>query len=122
MKAKSIRTFIGAKNFEESKAFYKLIGFEEVLIDNQMTYFRVNDDLGFYLQNGYVKDWVNNSMLFLEVEDLETVHQTLLDKKLSEKYKGARVSEIRNENWGREFFMYDPSGILWHFGTFNLVN
>ncbi len=27
--AKSVRTFIGAKNFEESKKFYEELGFEE---------------------------------------------------------------------------------------------
>ena len=34
-----------------------------------MSYFRIFGDLGFYLQNYYIKDWVNNSMIFLEVRD-----------------------------------------------------
>ncbi|PZO24508.1 MAG: glyoxalase, partial [Flavobacteriaceae bacterium] len=25
---------------------------------------------------------------------------------------------IRNHDWGRECFLHDPSGILWHFGEF----
>lgn len=118
MKAKSIRAFIGAKNFEISRAFYQEIGFEEVLIDTSMSYFKANESLGFYLQNAYVKDWVDNSMLFLEVDNLDEFRETLLAKELGEKYETVRVSAIRNEAWGREFFVHDPSGILWHFGSF----
>ena len=68
--AKSIRAFIGAQNFEESRRFYKEIGFEESTISNNMSYIRVTDKLGFYLQNAYVKDWIDNSMIFLEVDDV----------------------------------------------------
>jgi hypothetical protein len=118
MKAKSIRAFIGAKNFELSSAFYREMGFEEVILDSRMSYFRVNENLGFYLQNAYVKDWVDNSMIFLEIEDLEGFQNELLAKGLHKKYLKVRISEIRNEDWGREFFMHDPSGVLWHFGAF----
>lgn len=52
---KSIRTFIGTKDFEESKQFYKELGFTESVIDKKMSYIRVNDRLGFYLQDYYVK-------------------------------------------------------------------
>jgi hypothetical protein len=55
--AKSIRAFIGAFNFEESRQFDKDLGFTESPIFNAMSYFRVTDTLGFYLQNGYVEDW-----------------------------------------------------------------
>ena len=115
---KSIRAFIGAKDFAESRAFYTQLGFEEVTLGPTMSYFKVNDRLGFYLQNAYVKDWVDNSMLFLEVENVDDCRQELLEKNLPETYKKVRVSDIKNEEWGREFFMHDPSGILWHFGEF----
>lgn len=116
--AKSIRAFIGAKNFQESRKFYKDLGFEEVIIDQSMSLFKVNEKLAFYLQNAYVKDWVDNSMLFLEVNNLEEWEKDLLKRRLPEKYKNVRVSEIKVEYWGKELFMHDPSGILWHFGEF----
>ncbi|MFK7948441.1 MAG: glyoxalase [Saprospiraceae bacterium] len=119
MKAKSIRAFLGAKNYDISRAFYREMGFEEVILDNQMSYFKVNENLGFYLQNAYVKDWVDNSMIFLEVEDLEGFQATLLQQQLNRKYQNVRISEIVTEDWGKEFFMHDPSGVLWHFGKFN---
>ena len=118
MQAKSIRAFIGAKNYDISRAFYREMGFEEVILDRMMSYFKVNDNLGFYLQNAYVKDWVDNSMIFLEVEDLEDFQSKLLDKQLNKKFQGVRISEIRIEDWGKEFFMHDPSGVLWYFGNF----
>jgi len=117
--AKSIRTFIGAKNYEESRTFYKELGFEEVVIFNNMCLFKVNENLAFYLQDYYVKKWCNNSMIFLEVDDIDECLNELLSKGLQDKYKYVRFTEIKEFEWGREFFMHDPSGILWHFGQFN---
>lgn len=117
--AKTIRTFIGAKNFEESKAFYRALGFEEALISEKMVLFKVNEQLGFYLQDYYVKKWVNNSMVFLEVDDIEACAKELIDKGLHHQYKYVRFTEIKQFDWGRELFMHDPSGVLWHFCEFN---
>lgn len=116
---KSIRTFIGAKNFEESQAFYKALGFTEVRLFENMSYFMVNDSLGFYLQKAYVKDWVNNSMLFLEVENLEDYFKEIRSKNLTDNFPKVRLSSIVKNDWGNEFFLHDPSGILWHIGCFN---
>ena len=117
-KAKSIRSFIGAKNYQESRNFYRDLGFEEVELFPNMCLFKVNENLGFYLQDYYTKDWVDNLMLFLEVDDVEKCEKDLLAKGVDKKYKKVRFSNIKNEAWGREFFMHDPSGILWHFGEF----
>ncbi len=68
---KNIRSFIGAKDFEESRSFYRTLGFKESVLSEKMSLFKVNEHLGFYLQDYYVKDWVNNSMLFVEVADVE---------------------------------------------------
>ncbi|MDH4091533.1 MAG: glyoxalase [Cyclobacteriaceae bacterium] len=116
--AKSIRTFIGAVNFEESRLFYKELGFEESVISKGLSYFKVTDKLGFYLQNAYVKDWVNNSMIFLEVDDVDRYWSELQNLGLHDKYENVRLTSIREEVWGKECFMHDPSGILWHFGEF----
>lgn len=118
MKTKSIRTFIGAKDFQESRRFYKELGFTEFEIDAKMSYFEVRDSLGFYLQDYYVKDWINNSMVFLEVDNVNDCAAELLAKGLHDKYEHVRFTEIKDFDWGREIFMHDPSGVLWHFGEF----
>ena len=77
---KSIRPFIGSKDYNLSRQFYLDFGFEEMIkISYKMSYFK-SGDFGFYLQDSYVKDWVNNSMIFLEVENVEehlTQNETL---------------------------------------------
>jgi hypothetical protein len=117
--AKSIRAFIGAKNFDESRLFYKEFGFEESVISKDMSYFKVSPELGFYLQNAYVKDWVDNTMIFLEVNNVNEYWNELQNLGLDKKYKTVRLTAIKENYWGKECFMHDPSGILWHFGEFN---
>ncbi|HVX50375.1 MAG TPA: hypothetical protein VHB48_09460 [Chitinophagaceae bacterium] len=117
-RAKSIRPFIGAENFELSRSFYRDLGFEEKVLSKDMSLF-VSGGLGFYLQNGYIKDWVDNTMVFMEVEDVHRFWEELSALNLPAKYKGVRVTPIRYDHWGSECFLHDPSGILWHFGEFN---
>ncbi|MEB0262094.1 MULTISPECIES: glyoxalase [unclassified Mucilaginibacter] len=113
----SIRPFIGAKDFDVSRSFYLDLGFEETVLSPDMSVFR-SGILSFYLQNSYVKDWVDNTMLFMEVDDVDRFWTELVTLNLPDKYKGARITPIRTEPWGRECFVHDPSGILWHFGAF----
>ena len=115
--ALSIRPFIGAKNYETSRNFYRDLGFEETTLGPAMSVFK-KDGLAFYLQDAYVKDWVDNSMIFLEVKDVERFWNELLTLNLTQ-YEGARLTPIRTLDWGKECFLHDPSGILWHFGQFN---
>ncbi len=116
-KAKSIRPFIGARNFELSRKFYRDLGFREIILFPNMSLFTTGE-LGFYLQDAWVKDWIDNSMIFLEVEDVERHWQELTALDLPGKYEGVRIIPIRKEDWGKEYFLHDPSGILWHFGEF----
>jgi len=114
----SLRPFIGATNFEVSRNFYKDLGFEEKILTDDMSLFRIGE-LGFYLQNAYVKDWIDNTMIFLEVEDVRDYWNKFLALDLTTKYKDVRLTPVREYDWGRECFIHDPSGILWHFGEFN---
>lgn len=114
----SIRAFIGARRYDESREFYGKMDFTEHVIDPTMSYFQVADNIGFYLQNSYVRDWVDNTMIFMEVDELDRHYEEIRTKDLPSQYKLVRLSAIRAEPWGREFFLHDPSGVLWHFGEF----
>lgn len=116
-KAISIRPFIGAKNFELSRSFYRDLGFQESILNPDMSYFKT-EGLGFYLQNAYVQDWIDNSMIFLEIEDVGRYWKELLALDLTTKYKSVKLTPIRAYDWGKECYLHDPSGILWHFGQF----
>jgi len=114
----SIRPFIGAKNFEVSRSFYRDLGFQEVILGHNFSYFKT-EGIGFYLQDAYVKDWVDNSMVFLEVDDTDRYYDELLKLNLTQKYDGVRLTPVKVLPWGKECFLHDPSGILWHFGEFS---
>jgi len=116
-KTKSIRPFIGAKDYKISRQFYTDLGFEEIILEDKMSLFKLGD-FGFYLQGSYIKDWIDNSMIFLEVENLELHLQNIKNLELDKKYDSLRLTEIKYNDWGNEFFIYDPSGILWHIGEF----
>jgi catechol 2,3-dioxygenase-like lactoylglutathione lyase family enzyme len=113
----SIRPFIGSKNYEISRSFYRDLGFEEVILSHNMSYFK-SEQFGFYLQDAYVQDWIDNTMVFMEVDDVRRFYDELLALQLPAKYDSVKVVPIRNLDWGSECFLHDPSGILWHFGAF----
>lgn len=116
--AESIRTFIGAKDYDISREFYHVWGFEEVVATAKLSYFHFGT-AGFYLQDFYLKDWVENTMLFLEVKSLTDYWEILKAKNLTEKFEGVKLVEPTSFEWGSEGFVYDPSGVLWHVGEFN---
>ena len=117
-KAISIRPFIGAENFDLSRSFYRDLGFQETILFPNMSVFKT-EGLAFYLQDAYVKDWIDNTMVFMEVEDVDQYWNELVALDLTSKYKRVKLTPIHNLDWGRECFLHDPSGILWHFGQFS---
>ena len=117
-KAISIRPFIGAENFETSRKFYGDLGFEETVLFPNMSVFKTGA-LAFYLQDAYVKDWIDNTMVFMEVEDVDKHWNDLQALNLAAKYENVKLTPVRTYDWGRECFLHDPSGILWHFGQFS---
>lgn len=116
-RAKSIRPFIGAKDFDVSRRFYNDLGFEEAILSPELSVFET-EAIGFYLQKAYVKDWIDNSMLFLEVDDVDRYWNELVALNLPAAYPTVRLVPVRVMPWGKECFLHDPSGILWHVGEF----
>ena len=116
-KAKSIRPFIGAQDYRISREFYCDLGFEEVIIASNLSLFQYGA-MGFYLQDAYVKDWVDNTMVFLEVDNVTDFWETLVKLDLPSTYELVRLIPIKEYDWGKECFIHDPSGVLWHVGEF----
>jgi catechol 2,3-dioxygenase-like lactoylglutathione lyase family enzyme len=115
---RSLRPFIGSKDYAVSRRFYRAFGFTETVLTPTMSLFTL-ESVSFYLQDAYVPDWVDNTMLFLEVEDLEQYWQVLTAQDLPGQFAGVRVLPVRYEPWGKECFVHDPAGVLWHIGEFN---
>jgi len=117
IRAKSIRPFVGAKDFEISRRFYTELGFEETVLWKGFSLFRIGE-FAFYLQEAYVKEWIDNTQIFMEIEDLPAFWDYLNTLGLPSKFQNVRIIPVREQDWGRECFVHDPSGILWHFGEF----
>lgn len=114
---KSIRPFIGSENFQLSREFYRDLGFEETVLENNFSVFK-KQDIAFYLQDYYAKEWIENTMIFVEIENVDEYWEELLSLNLTDKYEKVRLTPIRIMDWGKECFVQDPSGVLWHFSQF----
>ena len=54
-----------------------------------------------------------NCFGFYKVESVGDFLTTVYTKKLTKKYPKVKISKIVENDWGREFFVHDPSGTLW---------
>lgn len=108
-----MRPFVPAKDFDLSKRFYEALGFEKVL-DGEVAIFNAGSG-GFILQRYYQKDWAENSMMQLMVDDLDAwwAHVESLD--LPSKFGVQPPKPPAMQPWGlRIAYVFDPSGVLWH--------
>ena len=111
---KSILTFVPAKDFELSCRFYGALGFRAADADPEVRYFG-RGSTGFLLQNFYVKDWADNFMMAMHVEDLDAWFPEVKAFVDSGEFPGARVNEPKLKDWGmRVIYVCDPTGVLWH--------
>ena len=114
-----IRTFVPAKHFEISKAFYCDLGWKNIWQDDHLAIME-NANQRFYLQDYYVKDWAENSMLHVSVADALSWQQHVATLIKQEKYSGVRVEGPRQEPYGALVtYVWDPSGVLIHCAQWN---
>jgi predicted enzyme related to lactoylglutathione lyase len=107
------RPFLPAKDFDRSKAFYEALGFDKVL-DGEVAIFNAGSG-GFILQRYYQKDWAENFMMQLMVDDLDAwwTHTQSLD--LAARFGVQSPKPPTMQPWGlRVAYVVDPSGVLWH--------
>ena len=120
LKTLDVKTFVPAKNFAKSFEFYTQLGWESK--------FRAEDDgiaileladSRFYLQNYYQKEWANNFMLHVTVEDAQAWFEHASKVIEAGKWQFARLTPPRKENYGALVtHVWDPSGVLLHFAQF----
>ena len=114
-----IKPFIGANNFIVSKAFYVAIGWTLTYESENLCVLELAGHR-FYLQNFYAKEWCENSMLHLAVEDVHSWHQHVQSVFADNEFEGGArfTDEIRDEGYADTFHVWDPSGVLIHFAQF----
>jgi predicted enzyme related to lactoylglutathione lyase len=108
-----VRPFMPAQDFDLSKRFYETVGFEKVL-DGEVAIFNAGSG-GFILQRYYQKDWAENFMMQLMVDDLDAwwAHINTLDLPARFGVPAPRAPTL--QPWGlRVAYLIDPCGVLWH--------
>lgn len=107
------RPFLPAKDFAQSRGFYLALGFE-LLLDGDVAIFGIGAS-SFILQNYYQKDWAENFMMQLTVDDLDAWWAHIVALKLPERFGVPEPTAPAMQPWGlRIAYVIDPSGVLWH--------
>ena len=108
-----MRAFVPAKDFELSKRFYEALGFEKVL-DSEVAIFNAGSG-GIILQRYYQKEWAENFMISLMVDDLDGWWSHIVALDLSKNFGVSEPKPPALQPWGlRIAYVVDPSGVLWH--------
>ena len=108
------RPFIPAKDFHVSKQFYEALGFQKVL-DADVAIFNAGSG-GFILQPYYQKEWAENLMMQLMVDDLDAWWAHIVKLDLAGQFGVSPPQPPALQPWGlRIAYVVDPSGVLWHF-------
>jgi catechol 2,3-dioxygenase-like lactoylglutathione lyase family enzyme len=107
------RPFLPTKDFELSKRFYEVLGFEKVL-DGDVAIFRMGAS-SFILQKHFQKEWAENFMMQLMVDDLDAWWGHVVSLDLPPRFGVPPPKPPAMQPWGlRVAYVVDPSGVLWH--------
>ena len=107
------RPFMPTRDFELSKRFYELLGFEKVL-EGEVAIFNAGSG-GFILQRMYQKEWADNFMMQLMVDDLDAWWAHIEGLDLIGRFGVRPPRAPALQPWGlRVAYLSDPCGVLWH--------
>jgi catechol 2,3-dioxygenase-like lactoylglutathione lyase family enzyme len=110
-----IKAFVPAKDFELSKHYYRDLGFTMASEGGGVAYFRL-DHASFLLQDFCTASLAENFMMHLLVKDVDAWWNRIDQSGVTMKY-GVTLSNIESQPWHmRDFFLTDPSGVLWRIG------
>ena len=109
-----IRPFIPSKDINLSKRFYEALGFEKVLDADEVVIFNSGSG-GFLIQKRYQKEWAENFMMQLMVDDLDAWWDHISALDLPGRFGVPAPREPAMQPWGlRIAYVVDPCGVLWH--------
>ena len=120
LSARDVKVFMPAKDFGRSMGFYEAMGWkvnwraeDDSLAELELAGNRV------YLQNYYNKDWADNFMLHITVDDARGWWEHASKVIEEGGYECARVREPEEQSYGALVtFVWDPSGVLLHFAEY----
>lgn len=118
MKYNSIEAFVpSGSDFQASRRLFLELGFNIVWEAGGFVGFE-NNGCRFILQNYNAKEFAENFMMSVKVDNLEEFWLKLAEKNLPEKF-GVKLKEPTDFPWGREVNLIDMAGVCWHFAQSN---
>jgi hypothetical protein len=112
-----IETFVPCRDFNESCEFYAAIGFsvsDPVKGDTLTASASYPTQGAIILQDYYVKDWAENTMMTIEVPELGAFIDRIQTYQSSHPKTSVRFQDPKDYGWGLQIHLLDPSGVLWH--------
>lgn len=114
MKYNSIEPFIpSGSDFQASKQLFLELGFNINWENGGYAGFE-NSNCRFILQDYNLKEFAENLMMRVTVDNLDEFWREISAKDLPAKF-GVRLSEPTVFPWGREVNLIDIAGVCWHF-------
>jgi len=113
---KDFRPFLPAKDFSASKEFYQKLGCELLYDSDALVLFELGDSR-FYIQDYYVKEYADNYMLHVSVEDVDSWYEHIVEvlnfteSNSAPRLTGSPKDEPPPYN-ARVCYLIDPSGCL----------
>lgn len=114
MKFQSLEPFVpSGSNFEGSKQFFVELGFNINWEAGGYIGFE-KDGCRFILQQYENKDFAENLMISVKIDNAEEFWRSVTEKKLPERF-GIRISAPKQQPYGKEVNIIDIAGVCWHF-------
>lgn len=115
LSASDLRPFIPARDFAQSKRFYAALGWQTQDVGPGLALVTLGDAQHFYIQDYWVKEVAENSMLHVTVGDAAAWHAHVASVLRDGDFPGARVQPPARQPYGASVvFVHDPTGVLLH--------
>lgn len=105
------KVYVPAKNFQISQQFYAALGFGSSDGWDGTVDFELNG-CAFRLQDYYVKQWADNFMIVIGVDDARGWYAKASEMAASNAFPGMRVKPVEIVDTSLVLHVIDPSGVL----------
>jgi uncharacterized glyoxalase superfamily protein PhnB len=110
-----LNPFLPAGDFQLSKQFYADPGFKLRPLGDKLAHVSFGA-VSFLLSDYFVQEWAGNMMMHMLVNNLDQWWTSISVLSLESWYAVRAPTPPKLEPWGlRVAYVFDPSGILWHF-------
>ena len=114
MKFISLQPFVpSGENLEASKEFFLELGFTIRWDAGDYISFD-KDGCRFILQRFDNKEFAENFMITVGIDNAEEFRKMVIEKQLPKKY-GIRIGEVTDQPYGKGVNIIDIAGVCWHF-------